>query len=267
MLRCSDPRETPVHEFVVLYRSSCEHGAVDKRIPVYRQIKQQLTEALRSGRWRHGQRIASETALAQRHGVSVGTIRKSVGELVAENILVREQGRGTFVRSHSRDYMLNVFFRIVGRDGSKELPVVKLLAMKRTRADRPTAQVLKLKPRAPVIAFDTLHLLDGEPVLLDHMLLAAQMFPNLTESQFTRREGTVYGLFQDRFGITVVRADEFITAVLADARSASLLQVAPGTPLLRIERTAYTYKDQPVDSRVRLVVCANHGYLSSLGKG
>lgn len=239
---------------------------MDKRIPVYRQVKQQLTDALRSGRWKHGQRIASETALAQRHGVSVGTIRKAVGELVAENILVREQGRGTFVRSHSRDYMLDVFFHIVGRDGRKELPVVELLSMKRLRADRATAQVLKLKARAPVIAFDTVHRLDGEPVLLDHMRLPAQMFPNLTESEFRRREGTVYGLFQERFGITVVRADEFITAVLADARSASLLGVAPGTPLLRIERTSYTYKDQPVDSRVRLVVCAKHGYLSRLGK-
>lgn len=240
---------------------------MDERTPLYRQVKQQLTEALRSGRWKHGQRIASETALAQRHGASVGTIRKAVGELVAENILVREQGRGTFVRSHSRDYMLNVFFRIVGRDGRKELPLVELLAMKRTRADRATAQVLKLHPRAPVIAFDTLHRLDGEPVMLDHMLVSTQMFPHLTESQFTRREGTIYGLFQERFGITVVRADEFITPVLADPRSARLLQVTSATPLLRIERTSYTYKDQPVDSRVRLVVCTRHGYLSTLGTG
>lgn len=237
-----------------------------ERTPRYRLVKQQLTEALREGRWRHGQRIASEPVLAQRHGVSVGTIRKAVGELVAENILVREQGRGTFVRTHNRDYMLNVFFHIVGRDGSRELPAVTLLGMKRTRADRATAQVLKLKPRAPVIDIETLHLLDGKPVLLDRMRVSAQMFPQLTESQFSRRDGTIYGLFQARFGITVVRADEFITPVLADARSAPLLQVAMGAPLLRIERTSYTYKDQPVDSRIRLVCCADHGYLSALGK-
>lgn len=235
-------------------------------LPRYRFVKQQLTDALREGRWRHGQRIASEPVLAQRHGVSVGTIRKAVGELVAENILVREQGRGTFVRSHSRDYMLNVFFRIVGRDGSKALPAVTLLGMKRARADRATAQALKLEPRAPVIDIETLHLLDGKPVLLDRMLVSAQMFPQLTESQFLHRDGTVYGLFQERFGITVVRAEEFITPLLADRRSAPLLQVPLGTPLLRIQRTSYTYKDQPVDSRMRLVNCAHHGYLSTLGK-
>lgn len=250
-----------------MHMTSWDHGGMNAEpVPLYRQVKQQLTDALREGRWKHGQRIASEPVLARRHGVSVGTIRKAVGELVAENILVREQGRGTFVRSHSRDYMLNVFFRIVGRDGSKALPAVQLLAMKRTRADQATARQLRLKPRAPVIDVETLHELGGRPVILDRMRVSAQMFPQLDAQSFSRREGTVYGYFQDRFGITVVRAEEFITPVLADARSAALLQVPVGEPLLRIERVSYTYKDVPVDARERLVSCAAHGYLSTLGK-
>lgn len=61
-------------------------------------------------------------------------------------------------------------------------------------------------------------------------------------------------------------ANEFIAPLLVDKRSAPLLQVALGTPLLRIERTSCTYKDQPVDPRMRLVNCAHHGYLSTLGK-
>lgn len=248
-----------------MYMSSGRLTSLD-RTPLYRSVKQQITDALREGRWKHGQKIPSEPQLARRYDASVGTVRKAVGELVAENILVREQGRGTFVRTHGRDYMLNVFFRIVGSDGGHELPVVTLLSMRRARADRVTAGELRLKSRAPVFDIETLLTLDGEPAILDRMRMPTQLFPDLDESGFKRREGTVYGFFQDRYGITIVRADEFITAVSADDRTARLLKLTPGEPLLRIARTSYTYKDVPVDSRVRLVSCARHGYLSTLGK-
>lgn len=235
-------------------------------VPLYRRVKQQITDALRQGKWKHGQMIASEPQLAARYGVSVGTVRKAVGELEAENILVREQGRGTFVVSHTRDYMLNVFFRIVDHDGRKELPTLRLLSMKRGRADRLAAERLKLAPRAAVIDIEALLSLQDRPTILDRIRLPASLFGELGEHQFKSRDGTVYGLFQERFGITVVRTDEFITAVAAGEREARLLGVARGAPLLRIVRTAYTYKDLPVDLRVRLVDSTHHGYLSTLGR-
>ncbi len=231
----------------------------------YRRVKQQITEALRTGKWKHGQKIASEPQLAARYGVSVGTVRRAIGELEAENILVREQGRGTFVVSHTRDYMLDVFFRIVDGSGQKELPTIDLLSMARGRADRATATRLRLAPRAPVLAIEALLWLRGRPTILDRIRLPATMFGALGEHLFAHREGTVYGLFQERFGITVVRAEERITAVVAGAREGRLLGVAAGAPLLRIERVAYTYKDVPVDARIRLVDSSRHAYLSRLG--
>ncbi|MBK7063199.1 MAG: GntR family transcriptional regulator [Rubrivivax sp.] len=238
---------------------------MNQRDSLYRDVKQQITEALRSGKWKHGQKIASEPQLAERFGVSVGTVRRAIGELEAENILVREQGRGTFVVSHTRDYMLNVFFRIVDADGQKELPTVSLLSMKRGRADRSTAGLLKLTPRAPVIDIEALLSLKGRPTILDRIRLPAHLFRELGDHLFKRRSGTIYGLFQDRFGITVVRAEELITAVAAGEREAGLLGVAQGAPLLRIQRVAYTYKDVAVDARVRLVNSSQHAYASVLG--
>ncbi|MEO8080454.1 MAG: GntR family transcriptional regulator, partial [Caldimonas sp.] len=217
------------------------------------------------GRWKHGQKIASEPQLAARFGVSVGTVRKAVGELEAENILVREQGRGTFVVSHTRDYMLNVFFHIVDDAGKKELPTITLLSMRRGRADRRTAGLLDLSARAPVIDIEALLSLRGQPTILDRIRLPAQLFGELGEHQFKFRDGTVYGLFQERFGITVVRAEERITAVLAGEREAGLLGVARGAPLLRIQRVAFTYRDVPVDARIRLVDPTRHAYLSVHG--
>lgn len=235
------------------------------RTPLYRTVKQKLTDALRSGKWKHGQKIASEPQLAERFGVSVGTVRKAIGELEAENILVREQGRGTFVVSHTRDYMLNAFFRIVDADGQKQLPTTTLLSMRRTRADGTTAALLRITPRSPVIDIETLLSLKGRPTILDRIRLPVSLFGELGEHLYTRRDGTLYGLFQERFGITVVRVEESITAVLASERDARLLGVAAGAPLLRIRRVGYTYKDVPVDARVRLVDSSRHGYLSVLG--
>ncbi|MBA3596147.1 MAG: GntR family transcriptional regulator [Methylibium sp.] len=237
------------------------------RPPLYRHVKQQITDALRSGKWKHGQKIASEPQLAERFGVSIGTVRKAVGELEAENILVREQGRGTFVVSHTRDYMLNVFFRVVDSDGHKELPTMSLLSMKRGRADGTTAALLHIAPRAPVIDIEALLSLKGRPTILDRIRLPVSLFAELGEHLFKRRDGTLYGLFQERFGITIVRVEENITAVIAGERDSRLLGVANGSPLLRIRRVGYTYKNVPVDARVRLVDSSKHGYLSVLGSG
>lgn len=237
------------------------------REPRYRQLKRQLVEQLRRGRWKHGQRIPSEPLLAARHGVAIATVRRAVGELVAEHILERRQGSGTYVLSHTPDYMLGVFFRIVGRDGRKELPSSRLLGLRRVRADAATARALRLPLRATVIRIELLLSLQGRPTILDRLHLPARDFPDFSAAEFEGRDGTVYGFLQQRHGVTVVRTEEYVTAVAAAPDAAAALGVPPGHPLLRIERTAYTYRDRPVDTRVRLVRSDAHGYLGTPGRG
>ena len=112
----------------------------------YKRVKYSITELLRQNKWRHNQAIPSEPILAARYSVSIGTIRRAINELVAENILVREQGRGTFVVSHTPDYMLNVFFRIESSDGVRELPNSKLLSFEKIRATQLIAKNWQLSP-------------------------------------------------------------------------------------------------------------------------
>jgi GntR family transcriptional regulator len=240
--------------------------AMAARHPLYKRVKAELVEALRAGRWKHGQAIPGESTLAAAFGASIGTLRKAVDELVAENILVRQHGRGTFVASHTRDYMLNVFFTIVGRDGDKRLPDTELVSFKRGRADVPTARRLEIAVGAPVLRIRTLLSLRGQPAIVDNIRLPAALFPDLTERAFLHRDTTLYGLYQARYGITVVRTVEEIGAALADAPTRALLGLEPPAAVLRIERTAYTYRDQPVDTRVRYVRTTHHRYLSVLGK-
>lgn len=231
----------------------------------YRAVKHKLTEELRLGSWRHGQAIPSEPLLARRYGVSVGTLRRAVGELVAENILVRKQGAGTFVASHTRDYMLNVFFRIEDVDGRRELPETELLGFRRARASRASAEALRLAAGEPVFQIRARLRLQGAVVILDEIRLPARLFPDLNERIFVERDTTIYGMFQARYGLTVARTTESLQAQLADAATCRLLGLQAPAAVLKIVRTAYTYKGLPVDWRVRYVNTAHHRYLSVLG--
>lgn len=233
---------------------------------LHAEIKQRIVAALSEGRWKHGEAIPSEQALAQRFKVSVGTVRRAVSELVAENVLVRRQGSGTYVASHTPDYMLSVFFWIVDENDRKELPRVEVLSYGEARADAATAARLRLQPGAPVIRVRALQRIGGRPMMVDDIRMPQALFPALDAAAFRSREGTIYGFFQERFGITVVRVVERLQARAAAARISAALGVPASAPLLRIARTAYTYGDAPVETRIRYVNTARLAYLSQLGR-
>ncbi len=234
--------------------------------PLYKELKLRLTRDLMNGEWRPGQAIPSETKLAERFQVSVGTVRKAIDELVAEKILLRQQGRGTFVAAHTPDRTLFYFFHLVGKDGRKDTPDTEMLSFERARADATEAASLGIARGDRVMRIRNLLRLGGDPVVIDDIVIAAQLFPDLDEDGFGRREGTIYGLFQARYGINVIRIAERLSATLADVDTGGLLGIPPGTPLLRIARVAYTYHDRPVELRYSLVDTTAHEYLSDLVK-
>ena len=87
--------------------------------PIFKEVKRKMLAALAAGEWKPGEAIPAEPRLAERFGIAIGTLRKAIDELVAENVLLRQQGRGTFVATHSRDRMLFLFFNIIRHDGVK----------------------------------------------------------------------------------------------------------------------------------------------------
>jgi GntR family transcriptional regulator len=234
--------------------------------PLYKEVKSRLTRGLIDAEWRPGHAIPSEAQLAARFQVSVGTVRKAIDELVAENILVRQQGRGTFVAAHTLDRTLFYFFHIAGKDGRKESPQTEVLHFTRGRADADEAMKLAIVRGDRVLRIRNLLSLAGRPVVIDDIVIAAQRFPDLDESTFSARETTIYGLYQERYGINVIRASERLSAVVASAEIAHRLDVAVGAPLLRIGRIAYTYHDIPVELRISHVNTAEHEYQSDLFK-
>src|SRR5688572_24402737 len=173
--------------------------------PLYKEVKIRLTRGLAAGEWKPGEAIPSESRLAERFNVSIGTIRKAIDELVAERILLRQQGRGTFVATHTEDRTLFYFFHIVGKDGSRELPVTELLSFRKARATAIEEDRLGLVRGARTFRIQNLLKLGGKPVIFDDITVPAELFPDLDETIFREREGTIYGLYQARYGITVIR--------------------------------------------------------------
>lgn len=237
------------------------------QLPLYKEVKRLLTQSLAEGEWQTGVALPSETRLGERYGVSIGTVRKAIDELVAERILVRHQGRGTYVAGHDARRTLFHFFHIVPADGGKQQPQTELLSFERAKADAESAERLNIAPGAPVFRIRNLLRLADKPVVLDEITLPAERFPRLSEKVFRERDSTIYQLYQERYGINVVRSAERLSATLADRAGAKLLGIPAGSPLLRIRRTALTYHNVPVELRTSLVNTAAHEYFSELGKG
>lgn len=240
---------------------------VGLQAPLYKDVKRQLMAALTRGDWKAGEAIPSERRLADRFGISIGTVRKAIDELVADNILIRQQGRGTFVASHNRDRLLFRFFHIVPEQGPKEYPEVELLSFARGRAERPAAELLQIEPGVPVLNIRNALRLRGAAMMIDDITIAAQRFPGLTERRFRNRPSTIYNLYQDAYGVSVLRISERLRAIAADAEVAALLSVAPGSPLLQVRRVAMSYHDAPVELGVSRVNTERYEYWNDIGRG
>ena len=234
---------------------------------LYRAVKRALLRAIEGQRVAPGQALPSETQLAASFGVAVGTVRHAVDELVAENILVRRQGRGTFVATHSADRFLFQFFHVERSDGLREGPQVELISFDRVRLDDDAAVALHARAGDAALQIENRLLLQGRAVVHDLLTLPAGLFKGLTEKRFRERPGTIYQLYQAEFGITVLRAVERARAVAAERAAARVLGVAPGAPVLRVRRTALTFGDKPVELRVSTIHTAQHDYVQTLSRG
>src|SRR5258708_19955086 len=133
--------------------------------PLYAQVKAVMIRGVVRGDWRPGDILPSEGRLAAEFRVSQGTVRKALDEMAVQNLVVRQQGRGTFIAEHSQQHALFHFFHIRDESGLKELPTGRVLALKHARADRDQARRLALPPPAPVLTLLPLPLLRCKPTI------------------------------------------------------------------------------------------------------
>ena len=232
--------------------------------PLYRQIKGLILAKLESGEWRPGEAIPSELELASRFKVSEGTVRKAVDELSAENLVIRRQGKGTYVATHSEPHSQFRFLRLRPLEGGKQYPEMTLIDCRRIRASGEAARTLELKPGEGIVLLRRLLAFRGVPTVLDEISLPGGIFKGLSASKITSYQGSLYDLFETEFGTRMIRAEERIRAVPADAATSELLRLDVGTPLLCVDRVTLTYGDRAVEFRRGLYRTDQHYYANIL---
>lgn len=233
--------------------------------PLYRQIRDRLVGSLQSGEWRPGEAIPSEIDLAARYGVSQGTVRKAIDALAAEHLLVRRQGRGTFVASHQEPRAQIRFLRLRPDDGADPVqPHSRFLECRRLRAPQEIARSLDLKAGDSVVMIRRLLEFDGVPTVLEEIWLPGSTFRGLTAERLSAYSGPFYALLETEFGTRMIRASERLRAVSAGEAEADALGVREGTPLLLVERVSSTYGDKPVEVRRGWYLTRDHHYSNEL---
>ena len=232
--------------------------------PLYLQVKKRITESLAEGLWNPGQSIPSEVELAQSFSVSQGTVRKAIDELAAENILIRRQGKGTFVASHDEEGSQLRFLRLTSTQNNKENLDNHLVSFTKEKATNKIAKSLGINIGTTVVSIKRVLTFNQKPLILDFIKVPASSFRKLTSEMIVEKKGAMYRMYETEFGIQMLRAQEKIRAVAADADTSELLGVKKNTPVLSVERISFTYSDKPIEWRLGLCLTENHHYASEL---
>ena len=271
-MMASRPAPTPAPELQAAHvsESASKLASNPSFSPLYRQIKGLITRSLQQGDWKPGELIPSEADLARRFGVSQGTVRKAVDELAAEGLLLRRQGRGTFVSTHHEERVKFRFLRLVPDatvEGERPLPQPmerQFLECRRARASQEVARTLGIKAGESVTQIRRLLLLAGEPVVFEDIYLPGPAFRALTAERLESYRGPLYALFESEFSTRMVRAEEKLRAVNASAQEAQLLRVREAEALLLVERLSFSYGELPAEYRRGLYNTRHHHYRNEL---
>ncbi len=221
----------------------------DPRLPIYQRLRDEFAWLIASQAWRPGEAIPAETTLAAEHEVAPGTVRRAIEALVGEGLLVRRQGRGTFVRRADFTASLFRFFRFHGAGGERRVPESRILNIRPRRAPAEVAEKLLLAEGDKAIQLSRLRLFDGTPFLFEEIWLPREDFAPLLELPPDTFGDLLYPLYERLCGKVVASATESLAAEAAEERYARALRLTPGTPVIVIERLALGYDAVPLEWR------------------
>ncbi len=216
---------------------------------LYRGIASQLSKDIAGGTWRPGEQIPTEIELAERFGVSQGTMRLAVLELVKAGLLSRRQGKGTFVNAMRLDQSLERFFRYERRDAGNNLtPETLVLGVGEVVADAQTREALGVVTRRSVGWLRRLRRQDGEAFLLHDSYFPIELWADI-QANCELGQPNLYRQLQRFCDTPMLRADEYLSARLSTADESQVLEIPEASAVVHLERHAYTFSDRKVEFR------------------
>jgi GntR family transcriptional regulator len=233
---------------------------MDERLPRYQRLRDHIAAEIAANVWPPGEAIPSESELAERHNVALGTVRRAMEVLVAEGLVERVHGRGTFVRRPSFDKSMARFLRHMGRDGKATIPESRILECSVALPPAPVALRLKLSPKAKAICLKRLRLVEGKAVMAEEIWLPHALFARLLEVSPADMGDLLYPFYEKQCGQSIASAEESLTVEPVDAAHARLLDIGPNDPVVAIERLALGYDRRPLEWRRSLAPAATFHY-------
>ena len=233
-------------------------------VPLYRQIKRLITDSLVSGEWSPGQPIPSEMELAQRYKVSQGTVRKAISELATQKVLVRHQGKGTFVASHSQEPTKFPFLKMAPDSGVVKKVEAQLIDFWRIKLDEESAIQLRVQEGASGWLIRRILSPEGQATVYEEIRLPGVPFDVVEEHVIKEHECMLYSMYESVFGIRILYVDERVKATIGNGEIVDRLGLLDGAPLLKVERVAYTYGDKAVELRRSYCNTTDHHYRNQI---
>lgn len=228
--------------------------------PLYAQVEELLLQRIATGGWQPGEMLPNEFQLAAEYRVSQGTVRKALIALEAKRLIVRQQGKGTHVAQHTPQRSLYHFFRIVGLNDARLTPLSEVLSQHTAKATRAQAEQLGVPTRSALHAIKRVRSFEGRTTIFERIFVPVELMPQLSVPNGIQLNQEMYVIYQQRWGVTIVRATERLAAVRAIAEEARALEVAVGSPLIEITRLARDVTGRTVELRISRVETTRHRY-------
>lgn len=227
------------------------------RNPLYVQIKQLILDDIRHGVWKAGEKLPTESELAERFGVSIGTVRRAMGGLEDEGIISRREGSGTFVRTYKGTGSRNPFHIISGMDGKPRGTRKELVSLSSVAPPDFVADALRISRKTPVILM-VRKLFDDEAgaeelITVDESYLLPERFPGLTAELFRksfREDDTLYKFYDREFGVVIIRQKCKVCFERVRAETARRLDLPARLEMLRTDRLSFDITKTPVEYRI-----------------
>jgi len=212
--------------------------------PLYLQVRDAVLDRIRSGKLGSGGLLPSETDLHREFGVSLGTLRKALGVLQAEQLIVREPGRGTFARSYQTDRAQERFNPIISKDGAPLRGLIKIGKAKLGAPKAAERTALTLGAGDRVVRFARLRSLEGRRFAYELVCLPERRFPDLmSRSQIPDDLEELAKIS----GVLLARAEGEVRALAVPSEVAAALSVAERTVVLCLERVVFDTQDTPIE--------------------
>lgn len=215
--------------------------------PLYHQIKENITRQVVAGRWLSNHALPSETELCNHFGVSRGTLRRALGDLENQGLIIRRQGRGTFVAKPKFEGSVLGSYRNYRVGAVPHDAVSRLLGIARVKATPDLQRILQLGKREFVYEVRRIQFMEGVPVTLSTSFIPAAIAPGLDKLDIEHE--FFYGLLEQRYGLSFLRAEEILEPVIADDVVARHLELPAGAPVFLVERHSFLVADKPGEFR------------------